>query len=54
MAVTPGGRADSIAQVDSTKFFALPAEERMSVGQLFDGLREPSGRVLFAQSQDNR
>lgn len=54
VSVTPDGRADSVTQLGSTQVFALPAEERMPVGQLFDGLQGGPGRVMYAQAQDNR
>lgn len=55
MAVTPSGRADSVARMGQAEVFALPAEERMSLGELFDSLQDASGgAVQYAQAQDSR
>ena len=55
VAVTPDGRADSLAQLGETEVFALPAEESMGVQELFDGLQDATGsRALYAQAQNNR
>ena len=52
VSVSPDGRADSVIQAESTQVYAFPAEERMPVGQLFDGLQRGSGRVLYAAQHD--
>ena len=55
VAVTPDGKADSVARLGEAEVFALPAEESMSVQELFDGLRDTTGStVMYAQAQNNR
>jgi hypothetical protein len=54
VARTPHGRADSVINLDGTKYFALPEEEHMPVQEFFAGLQGSRSEVTYAQAQNNR